>query len=357
MSAVAAMPDGHDGRIENVQILRFFAAAVVLLTHISFYVSARIDPAFGIWHPGAAGVSLFFVISGVVIYLSGAELPRTGPGATDFMRKRVLRIFPLYWLITTFKLVLALALPAALVGNQPTLGYTLASYFLVPMTNAFGNVEPLHGVGWSLLHEMYFYYLFAAALLLRASPFAVCSAVIVGLWLVGLALPTDFAMVRVAVSEQNLLFIAGMTLAYLYRRGLRLPQVLAWVLFIGGLLLMLSDSARNLWFPLFKRFDIGAVMIMLGAMSMRMNVFPRMRQMLARLGDSSYALYLIHPILAPALCLVMWKLHVTSVPLIIVATALISIVAGHLVFLFVETPLNGRARRLWQASKPLSQTA
>jgi exopolysaccharide production protein ExoZ len=357
MSTVAAMSGVNDGRIENVQILRFVAAAVVLFTHITFYVTSRIDAGFGIWHPGAAGVSLFFVISGVVIYLSAGDLPRNGPSATNFLRKRGLRIFPLYWLITTFKLVLALALPAALVGNQPTLGYTLASYFLVPMTNAFGKVEPLHGVGWSLLHEMYFYYLFAAALWLRASPFAMSSAVIVALWLVGLVVPADVAVARVAFSEQNLLFIAGMTLAHLYRRGFRLQQRLAWAIFIAGLFLMLSESARNLWIPLFKRFDIGAVTIMLGAMSLRLQALARVRQLLARLGDSSYALYLIHPILAPALCLLMWKLHVTSLPLILIATAVIAIVAGHVVFLFVEAPLNRWARRLWPAKTPRSQPA
>jgi peptidoglycan/LPS O-acetylase OafA/YrhL len=74
-----------------------------------------------------------------------------------------------------------------------------------------------------------------------------------------------------------------------------------------------------------------------------------------RLGDSSTALYLIHPILAPALCSLMSKLHVTSLPLILIAT--IAIVAGHVVFLFVETLLNRWARRLWNANPPCSQPA
>lgn len=345
------------GRIENVQILRFVAAAVVLITHITFYLSSRIDQSFGIWHPGASGVSLFFIISGVVIYLSSADMISNKAGAGSFLRKRVLRIFPLYWLVTTAKLMLALILPAAMVGNHPTFGYTLASYLLVPMTNAAGNVEPLHGVGWTLLHEMYFYYVFAAALCLRLAPFASCSAVIVVLWLVGLVVPADTAVARVVMSEQNLLFIVGMALAHSYRNGWRLPQWLAWFFFCVGLCLMLHGAARDIWFPYFKRFDIGAVMVMLGAMFLRARGFVKTRNLLSRLGDSSYALYLIHPILAPALCLLMWKIHMTSLPLILVLTAGIAIVAGHAVFLLVENPLNRLARSWWPSRAIVTQPA
>jgi peptidoglycan/LPS O-acetylase OafA/YrhL len=69
-------------RDENVQILRFVAAALVLVTHISVYYQERLFPGAGTWSAGASGVSLFFVISGLVMYISSVGLPRDSTGAS-----------------------------------------------------------------------------------------------------------------------------------------------------------------------------------------------------------------------------------------------------------------------------------
>lgn len=339
------------GRLDNIQALRFVAAALVLLTHITFYANARVDPAFAVWSPGAAGVSLFFVISGVVIYLSSRTLPPGAPSAAIFMRRRVLRIFPLYWLITTLKVILVLALPAALIKNQASLGYVIESYLLVPVLNPEGQMEPIHGVGWSLIHEMYFYYVFAAGMLLRLSPVAFSSVVIAVLCFMGIFFEADSALLKVCFSEQNLLFVTGMLLARAYDKGVRLPAPVAGATVALGLVAMLYEPARALWFPVLHRFDIGAVLIMAGAMSAQLPAAQRLQRLMVWLGDGSYSVYLIHPLLAPALIVLLAKLGGMPLPLAVAITWAACIVTGQLAFLYLETPLNGKVRGMLEWHK------
>jgi exopolysaccharide production protein ExoZ len=104
---------------ENLQMLRFFAAALVLATHLTFYIKERVDSSFVIWHVGEAGVQIFFLISGVVMYLATVHTPRSFSGATYFLSRRIARVFPLYWLMTSIKVAFALVVPAAVLHNKP----------------------------------------------------------------------------------------------------------------------------------------------------------------------------------------------------------------------------------------------
>jgi peptidoglycan/LPS O-acetylase OafA/YrhL len=86
----------------------------------------------------------------------------------------------MYWLVTTAKVLIVLSVPAVMFHHHPTPQFVLASYALFPTLDAEGLVRPIHGVGWTLFHEMYFYYVFSFALLIRRSPLVVCGVIIGG---------------------------------------------------------------------------------------------------------------------------------------------------------------------------------
>jgi len=336
----------HAARDENLQILRFVAAALVLVTHITFYIGERIQNGFPLWNGGEAGVPIFFVISGFVMQLSGSRLSRDATGARQFLRRRVARVFPMYWMMTTLKLAVAIAVPAAVLHNRPDLLSTLASYALFPMLNAEGEVRPLHGVGWTLLHEMFFYYVFALALWLRQLPLLFCSIVIGGLWLIGLAVDEQAAFWRVCFSSLNLLFLCGMVLGALYQRGRQLPPVAALAGLAAAVWMLSSADFRALNHALLASFNVGAVLLVGSVLSLHTAAAPRLRAGLAALGDSSYSLYMIHPILAPALCVMLAKLHLRSPYVVLTLVALLCVAIAHLVYRLVEQPLNRSAVRL-----------
>ena len=76
------MEAGLQNKIENIQVLRFIAAFSVMMVHLPVF-------EFGAW-----GVDIFFVISGfIMMYI-------TEYNNKNFLIKRIIRIVPLYWLLT-----------------------------------------------------------------------------------------------------------------------------------------------------------------------------------------------------------------------------------------------------------------
>ena len=107
----------------GLQILRFAAAMLVAVMHItqaiSIHITGRGESVY--WGTGAVGVDIFFIISGFVMMISTANVPFHGPDRTAnawiFIKRRILRIVPLYWFYTLLKAALILAVPALAVKS------------------------------------------------------------------------------------------------------------------------------------------------------------------------------------------------------------------------------------------------
>lgn len=169
-------------RSDYVQVARFVAALMVVLTHTTFYAQERAGSTLGVWHFGENGVPIFFVISGLVMVLSTAKMPLDLGGARTFLLRRFVRIVPLYWLATAAKVLIALAVPTVVNHNHFQLDHAIKSFLFIPYFNDSGELRPMHGVGWTLLHEVYFYLLFAASLAAGRKPVMWVSVVILAGW-------------------------------------------------------------------------------------------------------------------------------------------------------------------------------
>jgi exopolysaccharide production protein ExoZ len=147
----------QENTIDGIQVLRAVAALMVVLQHAKFSVSGSENwPVFG-----GAGVDIFFVISGFVMAYTTQQLSDIKPSdslseASIFLRKRIARIVPLYWL----------ALFWATRRDMPDLNL-LKDFFFLPHWNALflGSINPILLQGWTLNYEMFFYVLFAVAML------------------------------------------------------------------------------------------------------------------------------------------------------------------------------------------------
>lgn len=333
----------QQNRNDNLQMLRFFAAAFVLLTHITFYIHERVDSTIGVWHVGEVGVPIFFVISGFVMHLSAARIPLNSDGARIFMHRRVSRIFPLYWLITIVKLCIAFAVPAAILHNAPDLLHSLGSLVLFPMFNSEGQIRPIHGVAWTLLHEMLFYYIFALAMVLRRSPYVFSTIVITGMWAAGLFIQPESALAYVCTDRINLMFVAGMSLSAWIKAGRSIPRALGLLMLAVAIASLLGVDGAV--FAFIHGYYIDAALIVMAAMALSLHALPSLKRLLVSLGDSSYSLYMLHPILAPAICVLLLKLKISS-PYIIVPVAFVACVtAANLLYRYIENPLNELAKR------------
>jgi peptidoglycan/LPS O-acetylase OafA/YrhL len=161
------MPKIH---FNGLNTLRFFAAYFVVLHHgetIRAKYGLPNFEHFSFFRNGAIAVSFFFVLSGFLItYLLLSELKNTeGVSLRKFYMRRVLRIFPLYYLLVFIGLII---IPIFLnmvhfINTQPydtATGGALFLFFLSFVVNAlYGShlLEPL----WSIGVEEYFYLIWA----------------------------------------------------------------------------------------------------------------------------------------------------------------------------------------------------
>lgn len=333
----------QQNRNDNLQMLRFFAAAFVLLTHITFYIHERVDNNIEIWHVGEVGVPIFFVISGFVMHLSATRIPINSDGARIFMHRRISRIFPLYWLITIVKLCIAFAVPAAVLHNAPDLLHSLGSLVLFPMFNSEGQVQPIHGVAWTLLHEMLFYYVFATAMVLRQSPFVFSSLAIVSMWCLGLFFQPESALAYVCAHRINLMFVAGMSLSAWIRSGRSVSRMSALLMLaVAWALLLWPDAPIG---AVIHKYYVDAALIVTAAMGLSLHALPSLKRLLISLGDSSYSLYLLHPILAPSVCVLLLALNIRSAYAIVPIAFVACVTVSTLVYRYIESPLNELAKQ------------
>jgi peptidoglycan/LPS O-acetylase OafA/YrhL len=133
--------------------LRAIAALMVLSYHVTLWGGySRLGPLPGVAAELKAGVAVFFVISGLLLYLPHARALRGGgeaPSWRRYARRRVLRVLPAYWLTLS---VVAIGPFAAGVLNPDVWRFYGLTQIYDPHTIFSGL-----GVSWSLAVEVSFY--------------------------------------------------------------------------------------------------------------------------------------------------------------------------------------------------------
>ena len=307
---------------------RFVAALAVVVYHLwrwdAWAVPGVVEHVVG---GLSVAVSFFFVLSGFVLAWSGLRddgslrLP-----ATAFWRGRLRRLAPTFWLATVVALPTALALlhRSGLEGTGLVRAVVLDAALSLSFLQAFvpGHELAINPPAWSLSAEMFFSLLFPllAPPLFRLRAGAAVAA-LVGLWLLSwlpgllyLVLdPDGLSAAGIAVDHRahavvlDVLryhpvlrlpeFLAGIVAARLFLDGRRVPTssaVVAVVAVIAVLALGLPAPLvhNGLLVPAF-------IVLVLALASMSPTMSPTMALSTSsrwwqRLGDSSYALYLLH---------------------------------------------------------------
>lgn len=158
------MSTAEHQKIGNIQALRGIAVLLVVFAHVGSYEKRFFDGHAYLQlftSIGTAGVDLFFVISGFVMMAICQGRFQKKNGASSFLLRRVVRIYPLYWVFTLLYLPIFLLHPEMMNRQEGAEGISLLrSFLLLPSLQA-----PLVGQAWTLVHEMYFYLVFSLALL------------------------------------------------------------------------------------------------------------------------------------------------------------------------------------------------
>lgn len=280
------------GRLDGIQILRFVAAAMVLIQHAVFLPSLNYDidvMAFRRLSIGSAGVYIFFVISGYVI----AGLVHQNP--VKFALHRAVRIYPPY----LASMLIAGILLTALGGIDVLKVRWLWSFTLLPVG---GPIDSWANVPfWTLIYEMAFYITTAALMIGGGRSFDVGLVV----WSAAIAmasflLPPQPSLTAsyfaILINPLSLLFIAGAALN-------RLHSGSTWPIAGVALIALAAFWRQATPYQNLTVFAVGTV----AAIHLAVAASPMIRRArwlspVVKGGDFSYGLYLLHaPIIAALL--------------------------------------------------------
>lgn len=287
----------------SVHALRGLAALLVVLHHIPLHLQPRLAntyvPSF---NAGAAGVDIFFAISGFVMFYTTG---RPGADWRRFLVSRITRVVPLYWAMTLVLASLVFLAPSIFPTFTTDLATVLKSLFFVPVYDPKGALRPLLHVGWTLYFEMFFYALTVLAMLAHSKHGAVLSAVFLTLASIladALGAPTDDS-VLILLSPIVIEFLFGVAIgAFSNSQALCAMPPLARrllglaVLIAGAALLFGAVAPADIRWHRLSTWGAAGALLLLGAVLLEDELAraPLLARITRPLGNSSYALYLTH---------------------------------------------------------------
>ncbi len=350
LSSTSLPGAGSRALLTNLQYIRALAAYLVVLYHARLLTPLGQTLSLDF---GRAGVDIFFVISGFIIQHVAARDDAGRPGA--FLVKRLIRIAPLYWMLT---LLIGLAGPIApaLAGKAgvPDAGMIVRSLLFIPYVDGAGEIHPVLFTGWTLNYEMFFYALFALGLLVmdELRRLIALSVTLVALVVIGAVSDPDGAVGVTYTSPLLLEFGAGLWLNMVWQR---IRHVHAATRTAAGAAMVAAFAALVLgdifWpdVPNVLKWGIPAVVIVAAALLCeRADGGDRHRLMLL-LGEASYAIYLIHPFVIKAASVVGARFfRDAALPLqvlLLSGTLVVVGIAGVALHLLVERPMVAALRR------------
>jgi peptidoglycan/LPS O-acetylase OafA/YrhL len=308
------MPAALTEKFDNINLLRAFAALVVVVYHVIEHGHWEAFPAQGplaVFRIGWIGVDIFFAISGFVIVYSALHLYRRSPPGFQaaYWARRISRIVPLYLL--TLSLWVACE-PGFF--ERAGAWWQIVAHLLFVHNWFEGTHGAIDGVNWTLGVEMQFYVL--VALLVRWIDRAPGWRIL--LWCVVVSWAWRACMYALYAGDTSKLFLTttqlpgaldefgvGIFLAKRLLDGrLRMPRPrIAWPLLAvatGWIAMTLYWQHAGYWmFPgivLFWRsaFAVFLLCLLAAAVSLPQVIAYKWLRPIDHLGEVSYGIYLWH---------------------------------------------------------------
>ncbi|WP_284274154.1 acyltransferase family protein [Bradyrhizobium iriomotense] len=354
----------------NIDILRFFAACLVMFYHlaVSSWAAAGVQSAnilggrasfpelLPYFWSGFVGVEIFFVISGFVISFSAERSE-----AFSFARSRVFRLYPAAWICSTISLV------ALIYANiAPPESYLKPYFHSLLLSPKYPWIDSVY---WTLGIEISFYALIFLVLAVGFWEFKTTIAYVLGsvsaaYWICGyLVMPQFLAShlwsrpLELSLVPYGCYFALGMMLFFHAARGLTSREkIFCGVLAIGATIEIMFKaehanrvfhSAQSNWVPV----AIFVIFVALAASALTWQPERKLATCLRQLGLATYPLYLLHD--NAGTVLMSWLLdNLTGYRFLALAVTMVACIAtALLIALVLEPPIRGFLAALWRPRK------
>jgi exopolysaccharide production protein ExoZ len=290
-------------KINSIQFLRGLAALIVVIYHTAGYIKVNFSPVVFLddfFNFGFAGVDLFFVISGFIILFTSKKYINNPESIGEYLKKRFVRIYPIYWIILSILFLLSWFIPFLLNKNvfKTEFPDNFSSYintiFLLPKHLA------INAASWTLSYELYFYLVFSLIILSKKLKFIPLLILAISFYNSIILNPNaDFikpTYFTFFFSGYNFEFMFGVLICQFYHK-INFSKILS-ILFVFISVVIITQLGHNVGdFDTYKRiitFGMPSGLILLSLLNLEKNHGLRFSKFLIMLGDASYVLYLIH---------------------------------------------------------------
>ena len=325
MENITVNKEFHELHFDSIQALRGLAALFVVFQHVRFL------------NFGAFGVDIFFCISGFMIMFT------TEKSTKYFFRKRLVRILPLYYLMTLGTYLSLLLFPSMFQQTRHDFSYLVKSLLFIPFDIGSGAIQPLVRIGWTINCEMLvgMVQIFAPAISSWQSP-------------IGNVLSPFLIFYGDPVMLEFLFgILAYYLLRYLYRRHTLHPvsrtvslvsAVCIPVIFC--LLAYFTPRINVIGFLRLPQWGLPALLLLILAFLAGLRL--SMPRFFVQLGNISYSLYLVHYYPVMFLDRVVFDFSTLSVLSVVglIVSVVISIVLAYLCWILIERKFTGWLRRI-----------
>ncbi len=344
-------------KLQNIQALRGIAVLAVLTFHLvaieSKYGGSKtlLTELLGF---GMFGVDLFFVISGFIMVAITKDQEQNIKQALIFLYHRISRIYPLYWVYTL--LILIVYLIKETKGTNDVEIDILASFLLYP-----SGTPLLIAVGWTLIHEIYFYIILFFSLLLTSKK---TMPVVIFIWgalviILNVSLESPNRLLRLVSHPLTLDFIGGYFLAIFLYSKYNFMLKTRTLITLSTFGIATSMFAYNYYYGLtglIQPFGWWRILIFGSPAMIIVFCFYKLEisgyyvnSLLVTIGNASYSIYLTH-ILTLILIGKVWGMfsldsiydNIIMLPVLFAS----AIVVGCISSIYIEKPLLKYSRKL-----------
>lgn len=338
--------------LPNLTGLRFILASLVVIFHIPHFCENRGFPFFNslpIFNKGEEAVYMFFSLSGFLIIrqLFLEKSVSNSINLRKFFLKRVLRIFPLYYLVLTFGLLYyRLILPYfgfSFQNNYDLLYGVFLSYTF------FSNIFVLYQPGgiieilWSIGIEEQFYVLIAPLILLL--PFKYITRFLLAFTVIYFLL--YFSQSMSFLKSYNMLFFyfsfSGICSILTLNKKIKLQHfryVLFGIFIVYFTTSIFQNFLNSLWYHLFSMLLFGFVIASFAEKPLKILE----GKIINYLGTISYGVYMYHAILMQFVGFLFLKLNVPhaipsllSIVIYNVLVFILTIITAHFSYKYFES--------------------
>lgn len=345
-------------RIHSLDYLRGVMAFLIMIYHYVIWVSDLQGAATFLGRIGVYGVAVFYILSGLTLYLVYKDnISLSCSSISSFYIRRFFRIYPLLWISMLLTILL---------------GKTSYSFLhlVLSFTGLFGFLAPTNYIGlvtWSIGNELVFYSFFPLlVLLIKRRPMlffilAIASAA-VSLYFaffkynVWLSLHQQWST-YVNPLGHVVLFVAGVMIGYLVANHdcKTRPFLQKSFLFLGviglffypasGDLIMIVQGWNRIVFLIFS------CMICYGMYYLGQQPPKLMHQVLANIGQTSYSIYLIHPVIFTILIKFNQEIFYIKIRYVFLLYIAVTLLVSNGLYFFLEKPMIAIGKKLTRKTK------